>query len=128
VFSVRDWVQYRLPGGSSFAGDRKVTAPNAPNGVVIWYQLNPAAIDKELELLIEDIDGNEVAKLPVKKEVGWHRAVYPSSGGGGGGRGGRGGRGGGAGGSRALTPGFYRAVLLIGDDFSEQNFQIRRGE
>ena len=128
VFSVRDWVQYRLPGGSSFAGDRKVTAPNAPNGVVIWYQLNPAAIDKELELLIEDIDGNEVAKLPVKKEVGWHRAVYPSSGGGGGGRGGRGGRGGGAGGGRALTPGFYRAVLLIGDDFSEQNFQIRRGE
>ncbi len=127
LFSVRDWEQYPLPQGGSYSGDRYRNTPNSTAGAVIWYQLNPAAQGKEIELLIEDMAGNEVAKLPVAKEVGWHRATFPASGGPGGGPGrGRGRRGGPSG--QTAGPGLYRAVLLIGDDFYEQVFQIRRVE
>jgi photosystem II stability/assembly factor-like uncharacterized protein len=122
LFTIRDWEQVRLPEGSGFAGDRKVVAPNSPSGAVIWYQINPSAKEQSVELLIEDLDGNEIAKLPATNEVGWHRTSFPTAGGGG--RGGRGGRP--SGGPRAIQPGIYRAVLLIGDEAWEQIFQIRR--
>jgi hypothetical protein len=123
LFTIRDWEQVRLPEGSGFAGDRKVVAPNSPSGAVIWYQINPSAKEQSVELLIEDLDGNEIAKLPATNEVGWHRTSFPPTAGGGG-RGGRGGRP--SGGPRAIQPGIYRAVLLIGDEAWEQIFQIRR--
>ncbi|MDP1562986.1 MAG: PDZ domain-containing protein [Pirellulaceae bacterium] len=127
LFSIRDWEQYALPQGGSYSGDRQQKTPNSTTGAVIWYQLNPAAQGKEIELLIEDMDGNEIAKLPVQNEVGWHRATFPSTGGPSGEGRGRGRRGGGQG-DRSAGPGLYRAVLLVGDDFYEQVFQIRRME
>ncbi|MBL8888988.1 MAG: hypothetical protein JNL67_03350 [Planctomycetaceae bacterium] len=123
LFSIRDWEQFQLPQGGSYSGDRHRNSVNSTPGAVIWYQLNPAAQGQEIELLIEDMDGNEVAKLPVRKEIGWHRATFPASGGPGGEGRGRGRRG--PPGGRAVGPGLYRAVLLIGDNYYEQVFQIR---
>jgi photosystem II stability/assembly factor-like uncharacterized protein len=126
LFTVRDWEQSRLPQGGSYSGDRYRNTPNSTPGAILWYQLNPASQGKDIELLIEDMEGNEVAKLPVQKELGWHRATFPAAAAPGGGGPGRGRRG--APGGRAVGPGIYRAVLLIGDEYFEQVFQIRRSE
>lgn len=126
LFTVRDWEQSRLPQGGSYSGDRHRNTPNSTPGAILWYQLNPASQGKDIDLLIEDMEGNEVAKLPVQKEIGWHRATFPAAAAPGGPGPGRGRRG--APGGRAVGPGIYRAVLLIGDDYFEQVFQIRRSD
>jgi photosystem II stability/assembly factor-like uncharacterized protein len=123
LFSIRDWVLAPLPGGSSFAGDRKVTAPNSDTGAVIWYQINPAAKGLPVTLVIQDMEGKEVAKLNSPDDIGWHRVLFPASDRGAGPFGGGRRRGGG---TAATPPGFYRAVLTVGDETYQQPFQIRR--
>lgn len=123
LFSIRDWEQYRLPEGSSFAGDRKVTVPNSPSGVILWYQIGEAGKDAEIKLTIEDLDGKTVAELDTANESGWHRATFPA---GASGRGGRGGRGRGRGNAGSAGPGTYRAILKVGEHSSTQTFEIKR--
>jgi len=123
LFSIRDWVITGSDSiGSSFAGDRKAPAANSQPGAVIWYQINASADTSKMSLVIQDLDGKEVAKLSTKKEAGWHRVIFPESRGGGfGGR-----RGGGRAGGRTgpSGPGTYTAVLTIGDKSYSQRFQI----
>jgi photosystem II stability/assembly factor-like uncharacterized protein len=126
LFTVRDWELYPLPQGGSYSGDRLRKTPNSTPGAIIWYQINPSSQGKNIELSVRDRENREVAKLPVNKETGWHRVVFPSAGPGG--PGGRRDRRSAAGEGRPAGPGIYRAVLRIGDESYEQVFQIRRVE
>ncbi|MBU1474385.1 MAG: hypothetical protein KJ768_05920, partial [Acidobacteria bacterium] len=81
-------------GNYHMTGDNHLRTPNEPSGLHIYYYLKTKR-DKPLEILVEDMDGNQVGRLKTVVEPGIHRLTWPRRGG---------------------EPGTYRFILTDGEN------------
>lgn len=114
-------------GGLPISGDRKWMSESEPSGTFISYFLADK-VDGDIKLEIYNEANDRVAELEAPNEAGINRVAWNVLGAGRRGRGGRGGFGGrrgAGGGGPQIGPGFYWAVLTIGEEELEAKFEIK---
>ncbi len=75
LFGIEPKIQWRYKSRQDPAGHRHFSAPNEPNGIIINYYLKEKTKDN-VQIVIQDITGNEVATLKGMSGAGLHRAVW----------------------------------------------------
>ena len=76
LFSLREAVAYRRVATQHISGDRRVMAPNPPDGAIISYWLESSVAKEDFALAVLDADFQQVRKLKGPTEPGFHRVVW----------------------------------------------------
>jgi photosystem II stability/assembly factor-like uncharacterized protein len=75
LFEVEPRIQWIYGSWGSHAGQRQFTAPNEPQGVVVYYYLKDD-VNEDVTIYITDPFGEEINSLKGSKEAGLHRVIW----------------------------------------------------